>query len=322
MSKNYEAVPYMTATAGQSSMHGWENVFKYAGIVPWYYATVTQPNSIEEGLAELKNQGVYKGPLLDVVTRVPIGSLPQWTPELAEQARQKVAWVLSTAQQKGIQIPPIMVPDYDPSLPMGAHPIDIERYIRWEQSVDMQNRFPAYDARLLPKMANGEVPQMEQNRSLLQKVTDLGQKVKERYIMEMNNNAAAAQMMGQYQQPVQQAIPQQQQVVQPQPQVQQTVQQPANQQVVQPQVTGQQLANQAAMMMGVQPGPDGQFGWTDSMKLWMFQHPKTSLAAAAGAGVLVFVGGRWVWKKTLGGDPEFNEEDAAALSEVVEALRG
>jgi hypothetical protein len=171
-------------------------------------------------------------------------------------------------------------------------------------------------------MANGEVPQMEQNRSLLQKVTDLGQKVKERYIMEMNNNAAAAQMMGQYQQPVQQAIPQQQQVVQPQPQVQQTVQQPANQQVVQPQVTGQQLANQAAMMMGVQPGPDGQFGWTDSMKLWMFQHPKTSLAAAAGAGVLVFVGGRRVWKKTLGGDPEFNEEDAAALSEVVEALRG
>lgn len=319
MSKNYEAVPHMTATAGQSSMHGWENVFKYAGIVPWYYTTVTQPNSIEEGLAELKNQGVYKGPLMDVVTRVPIGSLPQWTPELAEQARQKVAWVLSAAQQKGIQIPPIMVPDYDPSLPMGAHPIDIERYIRWEQLVDMQNRFPSYDARLLPRMANGEVPQMEQNRSLFQKVTDLGQKVKERYIMEMNNNAAA-QMMGQYQQPVQQAVQQ------PQPQAQQQTipQQPINQQVVQPQaqVTGQQLANQAAMMMGIQPNQNGQFGWTDSMKLWMFQHPKTSLAAAAGTGVLLFVGGKWVWKKTLGGDPEFNEEDAAALGEVVEALRG
>jgi hypothetical protein len=126
-------------------------------------------------------------------------------------------------------------------------------------------------------------------------------------------------VMGGYPQP---PVAPQAPVQQPQPQVQQTVQQPANQQVVQPQVTGQQLANQAAMMMGVQPGPDGQFGWTDSMKLWMFQHPKTSLAAAAGAGVLVFVGGRWVWKKTLGGDPEFNEEDAAALSEVVEALRG
>lgn len=315
MSKNNQAVyhhPGMTATAGQPySTNGWENWLKSVGIVPKHFISVTQPNSIEEGLIAL-SQGTYNGPLTEVVTRVSLNSLPQWTPELENQARQKVAWVYADAQSKGTQVQPIEVPVYDPSLPMGAHPVDIEKYIRWEQQVDMQHRFPTYEARLMPNVNNGEVP-MEQRKSLFNRVTDLGQKVKERVAMDINNqnfnqpaaNYAANQVQGQQQAVPQQPIPNQQMQGQPQ-------------QVIQ----GQQMAAQAAALMGLRPDQNGQLGTVDTMKLWMFQHPKISLAGAAAGGALVFIGGRWVWKKTLGGDSEFSDEEAAAGLEALNVVKG
>ena len=152
---------------------------------------------------------------------------------------------------------------------------------------------------------------MEHNRSLVTKVADFGQKVKER-VMDMNNqnfNQPAANFVANQGQP-QQAIPQQpipNQQMQGQPQ-----------QVIQ----GQQMAAQAAALMGLQPDQNGQLGTVDTMKLWMFQHPKISLAGAAAGGALVFIGGRWVWKKTLGGDSEFSDEEAAAGLEALNVVKG
>lgn len=300
MSKNNQAVyPSMTATAGQSS-DGWITMFKQLGLLPVYAQPLYQPNSLEEGLAALKNQGTYNGPLMEVVSRVPIGSLPQWTPELAENARQKVAWVYADAQSKGIQIPQIKPPDYDPRLPMGAHPVDIENYIRWEQMVDMQYKFPtSYEARLLPIPINGEV-QMDHRKSIFERVTDLGQKVKERITMDMNNqNQNFNQAAG---------------FVQPN----QVQQQAAPQQAIPP----QQMAQQVAQQMGMNPNQQQEPGFGLKAKVWMYEHPKTTLALAAGAGAGGFALVKWGYGKIFGGDPEFSEDDAAALGEIQDTLLG
>jgi hypothetical protein len=301
MSKNNQAVyPSMTATAGQSSNDGWITMFKQLGLLPVYAQPLYQPNSLEEGLAALKNQGTYNGPLMEVVSRVPIGSLPQWTPELAEQARQKVAWVYADAQSKGIQIPQIKPPDYDPQLPMGAHPIDIENYIRWEQMVDMQHKFPtSYNAQILPYPSNGEVP-MEHRKSLVNRVTDLGQKMKERIKMDMNQNAQNFNQAAGFVQPNQ-------------------VQQPVQQQAATQPTAPQQMAQQVAQQMGINPQ---QPGFGDKAKVWMYEHPKMTLALAAGAGAGTFALARWGYSKVFGGDPEFSEDDAAALGEIQDTLLG
>ena len=309
MSKNNQAVyPSMTATAGQSSNDGWITMFKQLGLIPVYAQPLYQPNSLEEGLAALKNQGTYNGPLMEVVSRVPIGSLPQWTPELAEQARQKVAWVYADAQSKGIQIPQIKPPDYDPTLAMGAHPIDIENYIRWEQMVDMQHRFPtSYNAQILPYPSNGEVP-MEHRKSMFNRVTELGQKMKERIVMDMNQNAQNFNQAAGFVNPNQAQQPVQGQQAAPQPTI--------------PPQMAQQMAQQAAQQMGIDtPQSQGpSFGM--QAKIWMYEHPKTTLALAAGAGAGVFGLAKWGYGKVFGGDPEFSEDDAAALGEIQDTLLG
>jgi hypothetical protein len=274
-------------------------MFKQLGLLPVYAQPLYQPNSLKEGLAALKNQGTYNGPLMEVVSRVPIGSLPQWTPELAENARQKVSWVYADAQSRGIQIPQIKPPDYDPRLPMGAHPIDIENYLRWEQMVDMQHRFPtSYNAQILPYPSNGEVP-MEHRKSMFSRVTELGQKVKERVKMDMNQNAQNFNQAAGFVQP------------------NQVQQQAAQQQAIPP----QQMAQQIAQQMGVNPQQQ-EPGFGLKAKVWMYEHPKTTLALAAGAGAGVFGLAKWGYGKVFGGDPEFSEDDAAALGEIQDTLLG
>jgi hypothetical protein len=125
-------------------------------------------------------------------------------------------------------------------------------------------------------------------------VTDCGQKVKERITMDMNQNA---QMMGQ---------------------AQGQFQQPVQQQAVPP----QQMAQQVAQQMGVNPQQQQEPGFGLKAKVWMYEHPKTTLALAAGAGAGVFGLAKWGYGKVFGGDPEFSEDDAAALGEIQDTLLG
>jgi hypothetical protein len=158
----------MTATAGQSS---WIELMKHIGLLPPHAAELRIPNTLEEGLMAVNNQGYYAGPLRQIVDRVriPNPNLPVWTQQMSELAQQKIAWYYADAQAKGIQVQEVKAPIYDPMNPMGANPIDVERYLRWEQMVDMQRRFPVYEARMqhIP-VKDGESVQTQQPKTLFQ----------------------------------------------------------------------------------------------------------------------------------------------------------
>jgi serine protease Do len=81
----------------------------------------------------------------------------------------------------------------------------------------------------------------------------------------------------------------------------------------------QQMAQQVAQQMGIKPQ---QPGFGDKAKVWMYEHPKMTLALAAGAGAGTFALARWGYSKVFGGDPEFSEDDAAALGEIQDTLLG
>ena len=327
----------MTATAGQSS---WIELMKHIGLLPPHAAELRIPNTLEEGLMAVNNQGYYAGPLRQIVDRVPIpNNLPVWTQQMSELAQQKIAWYYADAQAKGIQVQEVKAPIYDPMNPMGANPIDVERYLRWEQMVDMQRRFPVYEARMqhIP-VKDGESVQTQQPKTLFQKMSSLYDDVKERITMTNQNNQNVQAQMQQFAQqaaqqqqqiPVQQTmagqIPVQQQV---QPQVQQFAQQAATGQIpvqqAQPAAPQVQLTPEMMMQMMQQMGlnPQQQNGMLNSIKVWMYEHPKLTMAGCAAGGVLVFVGGKWVWKKTFGGDPEFDAHDTEVLGEIGSVFGG
>ena len=171
--------------------------------------------------------------------------------------------------------------------------------------VDMQYKFPtSYEARLLPIPINGEVPQLDHRKSMFERVTDLGQKVKERITMDMNQNAQN------FNQPAAGYVQPNQQPMQGQPAAQ-------PQQPIPP-----QMAQQVAQQMGMNPNQQQEPGFGLKMKVWMYEHPKTTLALAGAGGAALFGLGKWGYDKVFGGDPEFSEDDAAALGEIQETLLG
>lgn len=141
---------------------------------------------------------------------------------------------------------------------------------------------------------------MEHRKSMFSRVTELGQKVKERVKMDMNQNAQNFNQAAGFVQP------------------NQVQQQAAQQQAIPP----QQMAQQVAQQMGVNPQQQQEPGFGLKAKVWMYEHPKTTLALAGAGGAALFGLGKWGYDKVFGGDPEFSEDDAAALGEIQDTLLG
>ena len=105
-------------------------------------------------------------------------------------------------------------------------------------------------------------------------------------------------------------------MAQPQQAQQQVQAQTAQAAPAQPQMPAQQQ-----MMPQMIPGQQ-QPGWFDQASVWMHMHPKTTIAGAMVVGGVAVTGARWGYNKFLGGDANYSEEEASAVTDAFSEIIG